>query len=59
MTKIEFKLVMKTIDAHVKTHTTNYSFQEYRYIDDIPALKADLINMMEEFITDDPNLQKR
>lgn len=50
MTKVELALVLKTIDAHTKRYSHNYGAPDTVQIDDVTALKKDLIQQY-EFIT--------
>ena len=48
MTKIELALIMKIIDCHTKTYSSNYyNGSDSKRIDDVPALKAEIIKHFE------------
>ena len=50
MTKIELALILKTIDAHTERYCPNYGGPDTVRIDDVAALKRDIIQQY-EFIT--------
>lgn len=53
MTKLEFALVMKIIDAHTTVQEHNYDNEVGKTIKDVQALKADMIRHYEDVMKED------
>ena len=57
MTKIELALILQIIDTHTKCFSPNYYLEDkvIKQIDDVGALKEDIINRYEEVMKDANN----
>ena len=52
MTKVEFALIMNIIDKHTIRRSYNYGAPDTTHIDNVEALKDDLIKYYEEVMKD-------
>lgn len=54
MTRLELELILKTIDCHTKTYSSNYyNGSDIKRIDDVVELKRDIIKSYEQYMKEE------